>query len=579
MVFYRVYRPQTFSEVVGQTTIIEALTTVVKNGSPAHAYLFAGPRGCGKTTTARILAKALNCENDDRLSLPVNREMVQTTNNEQRTTIIASADPCNTCSSCLAITSGRHMDVIEIDAASNRGIDDIRAFQEKIYLAPTQGKKKVYIIDEVHMLTTEAFNALLKTLEEPPDHVVIVLATTDPKKVPQTILSRSVRFSFALANEVELTKALKRIIDKEHLQIEDDALALLIRRAEGGYRDGVKLLDQIASLGKPITKSLIESYFDTPQDELTLRFLQSLAQGNTTACLQYVDDFVSTGGNAYEFVTTLLRQLRAALLGQNGVGESNANIANLFNRKQLVTLLKLFSLAEREMKVMSIQSLPLELAIIDYSTQSGESVPDMPQKRVEVQVSEPNKPVGVSKPLDALKDKKVEDILEVSSTIGQSENEPPTQIIAPEELGAMLADESDNIVVEMPEPVAAEAVISETLENKTPIGQVSTGDLKAKWHDFITIANEQNHGVALLVKNATIEDLTEDTVTLGVVYKFHKERLENDKNRRLLEDTLFSVFGTRLRLRCVLADVPKKPAAIEEIFDNAEEIFGIEAAD
>ncbi|MDD4858402.1 MAG: DNA polymerase III subunit gamma/tau, partial [Candidatus Krumholzibacteria bacterium] len=220
LVLARKWRPQTFSEVVGQEHITGTLRKAVEKGRIAHAYLFAGPRGCGKTTTARLLAKIINCEHPN------------------------GSEPCNECQSCVATAEGRHLDVIEIDGASNRGIDEIRDLREKISYAPAQGRSKIYIIDEVHMLTPQAFNALLKTLEEPPVHVYLIFATTEPHKVPPTILSRCQRFNFKRLELKEIASQLEKICNIEKVKYDPEALTLISRRAEGSMRDGESLLDQ-----------------------------------------------------------------------------------------------------------------------------------------------------------------------------------------------------------------------------------------------------------------------------------------------------------------------------------------------
>jgi len=222
----RKYRPQKFSEVVGQELITETLKNAIKTGRVAHAYIFAGPRGVGKTTTARIVAKALNCQSP------------------------ADGEPCNQCPQCLEITKGIHPDVIEVDAASNRGIEQIRELREAVHYAPAKGKKKVYIIDEFHMLTKEAFNALLKTLEEPPEHVLFILATTEIDKIPATILSRCQKFIFRRVPEEILVKTLSQICQKEEVEFEEEALRLIAIYSEGCVRDAESLLEQAIALGK-----------------------------------------------------------------------------------------------------------------------------------------------------------------------------------------------------------------------------------------------------------------------------------------------------------------------------------------
>jgi DNA polymerase-3 subunit gamma/tau len=222
----RKYRPQKFSEVTGQEFITETLKNAIKTGKFAHAYIFAGPRGVGKTTTARIVAKALNCENPK------------------------DGEPCNECAQCLEITKGTHPDVIEIDAASNRGIDQIRELRESVIYSPAKGKKKVYIIDEFHMLTKEAFNALLKTLEEPPEHVVFILATTELDKIPETILSRCQKFIFRRIPQELIVKTLSEICKRENVEFEEEALRLVAVSSEGCMRDAESLLDQLIALGE-----------------------------------------------------------------------------------------------------------------------------------------------------------------------------------------------------------------------------------------------------------------------------------------------------------------------------------------
>jgi DNA polymerase III subunit gamma/tau len=230
---YRTWRPQDFDDLVGQEPIKKALTNALETGRISHAYLFAGPRGTGKTSTARILAKALNCEKGP------------------------TAHPCNQCTNCREITEGTSSDVVEIDAASNRGIDEIRKLREQVYFAPVSSRYKVYIIDEVHMITTDAFNALLKTLEEPPDHVVFILATTEPQKILNTILSRCQRFDFHRATVDEIARHLARVAAGSHIEATPQALRLMAIQADGGLRDALSLLDQCSVMASPVTEETV----------------------------------------------------------------------------------------------------------------------------------------------------------------------------------------------------------------------------------------------------------------------------------------------------------------------------------
>lgn len=341
--FYLKYRPQTLDELIGQEAVKKSLLSGFQNNKLSHAYLFVGPRGTGKTSTARILAKMVNCEGEKA--------------------------PCNKCATCLSITDGSNMDLIEIDAASNRGIEDIRSLRDKIKLAPTSSKKKVYIIDEVHMLTTEAFNALLKTLEEPPLHALFILATTEGSKIPQTILSRVQRLDFKLAKPVELLEALSRIVKEEKIEIEEEALKVLVRKSAGSFRDGVKLLDQISSTGGKIT---------TEQSEDLADLLASLVEKNAKESLLKTLKLMEQGTDAKELILSMMEILRNLVFIKNGLGdelvesqftedryEELVKLSEKFANQDLIKSLNILQAAFEKLKFASIQSLPLELAVVE----------------------------------------------------------------------------------------------------------------------------------------------------------------------------------------------------------------------
>ena len=289
---YRKYRSATFDEVVGQEHIVKTLVSALKNGRTSHAYLFTGPRGVGKTSVARLLAKALNCTGEPK--------------------------PCNKCANCQALQNAS-LDIIEIDAASNRSIDSIRDLKEKISLAPAQGKYKVYIIDEVHMLTTEAFNALLKTLEEPPPHAVFILATTEAHKVPATIISRTQRFAFKPISVSDLTNHLAEIAQAEKIAIEPAALEVIARAARGGFRDAISLLDQLAATGDAqVTTAAARDLLGYTDNEAVVAISQALAARDAKAALVSLSQLEDAGIPAGQLVTQLVDHWREIMLAAAG---------------------------------------------------------------------------------------------------------------------------------------------------------------------------------------------------------------------------------------------------------------------
>ena len=349
--FYLKYRPQTLSQLIGQEAVKKNLLSSFQNNKLSHAYLLVGPRGTGKTSTARILAKMVNCSAKQNI-------------------------PCNECAECLSITDGSNLDLIEIDAASNRGIEDIRSLRDKIKLAPTSAKKKVYIIDEVHMLTAEAFNALLKTLEEPPTHALFILATTESQKIPQTIISRVQRLDFKLATQGELLEALSKIVKAEKIDIDEEAINLLVKKSDGSFRDGVKLLDQVASIGEKVTAKLIEQSFKSGQFESILDLIKDFS--SPSAALMNINKQLEGGADAKSLILMLMDVFRNLMLIKNGVGEQLVksdltedkyeNLLSLsqgFTNHDLIKNLDILQEALEKLKFASIQSLPLELAVVE----------------------------------------------------------------------------------------------------------------------------------------------------------------------------------------------------------------------
>lgn len=358
LVLYRKYRPKTFGEISGQQHIVQTLANAIKNGQLAHAYLFCGPRGTGKTTMARLVAKAANCE-----ALEKN-----------------DFEPCNKCTSCQSIANGNALDVIEIDAASNRGVNEIRELREGVQFAPTALKHKVFIIDEVHMLTKEAFNALLKTLEEPPSHVMFVLATTESSKVPATILSRCQRFDFRKLSIEDIVDRLKKLAKKEELKCDDDVIRFIATISDGGLRDAESLLGQVISIsGKNIDLETVQDVLGVADMKDIHSFVDLLVENNSANVFKFVNELHSKGKDIGEFVRSASNYLRKMMVCQidnslvNVVAkdmtkEQQANLcaqASKMDKARLHKVITKLIEAESSMKRSFAPIIPLELAIFD----------------------------------------------------------------------------------------------------------------------------------------------------------------------------------------------------------------------
>ena len=347
---YRRWRPQSFDDIVGQPHVVRTLKNAIKTGRITHAYLFAGPRGTGKTSTARVLAKALNCEKGP------------------------TVEPCGACASCVAIRDGNSIDVVEIDAASNRGIEEIRELRERVMYAPTQGRYKVYIIDEAHMLTIPAFNALLKTLEEPPAHAVFVLATTQPESILPTIVSRCQRFDFNRLSVADLAAHVARVAETQRIDITPDAARLIARRAGGSARDALGLLEQAAAWGDEITTGTVIELLGLSPGETLIEFADAVARGDAGSVFRLIQEQVDAGADLRQFASDLVGHFRDLLVVKEapnrpellelreGAFAALSEQAARFSRQQLVEVLNVLSGLESQLRRASNPRVSVEIA-------------------------------------------------------------------------------------------------------------------------------------------------------------------------------------------------------------------------
>src|SRR5450432_3306604 len=354
-VLARKYRPQKFSEVIGQEHVTRTLQNALEQGRTAHGYIFSGHRGIGKTTVARILAAALNCRSQDK----------------------PSPEPCGICESCTEIRAGNAIDVIEIDAATNRGIDEIRELREGARYKPARDRFKIYILDEAHQITDAAFNALLKTLEEPPDHIVFMLATTQPEDIPQTIRSRCQHFSFRAVKFDAIVAQLRELVTRENLEADDDALALLAEAGDGSMRDALSILDQaIASATGRVTADSVRNLVGAAPAHVLEQVMQAVSEGKSEEVLQQVDHLISEGHSPTHFARQLVRFLRNATVAKVAGKDSSllqvsseerervARVAEMFSEEDLTRHLQIMLRTHGELGYKQEQRFHLELGLL-----------------------------------------------------------------------------------------------------------------------------------------------------------------------------------------------------------------------
>jgi DNA polymerase-3 subunit gamma/tau len=523
---YRRYRSSTFAEVLGQAHVTETLTGAINEDRVAHAYLFSGPRGTGKTSTARILAKALNCEKG------------------------VSPSPCGECLRCREITEGSSLDVLEFDAASHTSVDDVREIRERIPYATAGGGRKVYIIDEAHQLSTPAFNALLKMLEEPPEHVVFVLCTTESHKIPATVVSRCQRFEFRRLTAEVLTDHLRSIAQKENFEVDEKALGLIVRHARGGARDALSLLDQAAgSASGTITReTILEILGDAPEDIL-LDLAEAISKEDILAVFGRVEELVDKGWDPRQLLVQLLEEFRALFLAHRGVddrgetdpehNERRSSLARTFTSAHLEWVLQALAEAQADMRLSTHPRLTLEVALARASN---------------LEVRETQTVVARLERLERM--------------ILQGGHTPPQATLAAP------AQSAPKKAAPKPEPAMSKAAAPEAPKTEAPKTEapkvaaasaatptpVVDGTLQQQWDAVLEAVRSRSRVTHTHLRMGWPVELATDRLVVGFDKAFHAQQLQ-DKPEHVarITEVLEQIFGRKLALDPQLRDGEQRP--------------------
>lgn len=536
---YRKYRPENFEKVIGQKHIVQTLSNAIKNNHIGQAYLFTGPRGTGKTSIARILAKTINCTN------------------------LTSAISCEKCPSCQMINENKSLDIIEIDAASNTGVDNIRELRETIGLPPTSLKFKVYIIDEVHMLSSGAFNALLKTIEEPPAHVIFILATTEIHKVPATIISRCQRFDFTRLPIENIIEKLSNIAKSEKIAIDAASLEMIAIAAEGGMRDAESLFGQVIALeDKNITAAEVEEILGTTDRKFSAEIAGMILEKDATSAITKINELLNNGYDLQIFAKSLINYLRQLMLLK-----INPELKNYFTseatQEQLQTMLQQIEKAELPTIILTLNlllearnkiansmlpQLPLEIAII-------RATHTFPANSVDYTKQETQGDINLKTPV---------------------QNIPATKSIASSQSATAVIQEED-LTVENAEPAL-------------PTGDTDLYTVQNNWRSLLSEIKNHNHSLAaLLASNCQAIAVTGSEITIATPYDFYKEKLNDHANKLTVESVLGKILGLKIRLKIVtnievgIANAPKieesqpandAPSEQNSLLSSAMELMG-----
>jgi DNA polymerase-3 subunit gamma/tau len=522
---YRKWRSQTFDEIVGQEHIVQTLRNAIAEDRVAHAYLFTGPRGVGKTSMARLLAKAVNC------------------------TAPTSQRPCGECESCREIAEGRAVDVIEMDAASHTSVEDARDIIERIQFRPSRGRYKVYVIDEVHMLSTAAFNALLKTLEEPPGHALFILATTESHKVPATILSRCQRFTFSRHTITTTAAHLQRIANDEGVQLEPGVAETIARAATGSLRDALGTLEQLIAFSQgTLTLEQVQNLLGMSSAAEVYALVEALLDGDVRLALRAVHGIASQGADVRQFTRDLIERLRGLMLliatGDHSlldVGEDDKTLLDQWsNRADLSAVrrwIALFSSLDYQLRTSPYGHLPLELAVVEALTAPTEPAPAAPPAAAPA-------PAAPSRPR-------------------RSKKHPPPPPPLPDEPAPPPAQQETTPDGNTPPPVAPLTNEQTSEEEQETIGAINAElsvleQVEAVWPRVVYDVRPADRNLEALLKSVHPFDIEGSTVVLLAISDFHKKQIEQPSNRKIVEEILSKHMGKPLGIRCTVEARTKK---------------------
>jgi len=524
---YRKWRPGTLSELVGQNHVAHTLQQAVLTDRVSHAYMFCGPRGTGKTSTARILAKAVNCLSP------------------------SDGEPDDSCHMCLAVNEGRAIDLIEIDAASNRRIADIRDLTEKIHYSPAEGKFKVYIIDEVHMLTPEAFNALLKTLEEPPPHAILILATTDVHKVPLTIISRCQRFDFRRVPSQDIVKKLRKLCVEEAVEIEDEALMLVARKSTGSLRDAENILEQvIVSSEPPVTERDVRELLNLTDESLPADLLDLIADNQVKGSLVRLGEMIADGKEPTQIHSSLIEIIRVLILLKSNASDGSElgdalrdrlqNIAEKFSMERLIHIAKIIS--EVNFRDVLTRALPLEIAILEsiMSPENSEPTPN--------QFQETNTVSRVNRKIEKQVVERPAVNTEQKPKISKPINEKQTKnIVSPPAVVSVTETNSKN------EP-------SELETNEVSLRTIASGDsIDEHWNELLRSLRQtgKRFNLGALLRGCKERKIKDDTLVLTFLHSSHLDRMNSEIEDPLVhgqfESVVENVLGKKYKISVELA--------------------------